>query len=395
MPVEMIRTFHPVGQGAFYSEQWRWSDGRFNVVYDCGTKEAVQKVQDVVSSAFEDGVDIDVLFISHFDSDHVSLLPLLKSKHKIKKVVLPLLHKNQRLFLLGFYRATLDDASEELLRMIELLINDPAIFFDDAEIVYVRSTDDIEGEERMVRDAVGPRDEDYYHPENVRHDSRRSRYSYHNSFEKLEVGSDSPFAYWWSYVPYNYDFFRRQGRFLKKLTKWLDDNGFKMDDMANPDFVINHRRDLKKNVYGGGRTINENSLVVYSGFDREQCRFVRDRSKNAHGWLRSGCVYTGDSDLNKSKIETAFASYWDFVGTVQVPHHGAKGSFNKSFMRNHRLRCPISVGPAGARHGHPHSTVIRQIGAAGCWPILVTEKPDSKYSETLFPPFRALFYDLI
>ena len=37
--VTMTRTFHPVGQGAFYSEVFSLEGGEeFTVVYDCGTE---------------------------------------------------------------------------------------------------------------------------------------------------------------------------------------------------------------------------------------------------------------------------------------------------------------------------------------------------------------------
>ena len=67
----IIRTFHPVGQGAFYSE--RHND--FNIVYDCGTewKNRGKKVIDkTIQSSFSKEDVIDILFISHFDYDHVS-----------------------------------------------------------------------------------------------------------------------------------------------------------------------------------------------------------------------------------------------------------------------------------------------------------------------------------
>lgn len=36
----VVRTFHPVGQGAFYSERFYEEDcssAKYNIVYDCGT----------------------------------------------------------------------------------------------------------------------------------------------------------------------------------------------------------------------------------------------------------------------------------------------------------------------------------------------------------------------
>ena len=67
---KIIRTFHPVGQGAFYSERHE----NFNVVYDCGTeypKRTDKGIKRTVETAFRKDEEIDILFISHFDFDHV------------------------------------------------------------------------------------------------------------------------------------------------------------------------------------------------------------------------------------------------------------------------------------------------------------------------------------
>ncbi|MGP1512601.1 MAG: hypothetical protein ACTTIT_08850 [Treponema sp.] len=43
--------------------------------------------------------DIEVLFISHFDHDHISLIPYLKQIRKIKNVFIPLVPCNNILFV--------------------------------------------------------------------------------------------------------------------------------------------------------------------------------------------------------------------------------------------------------------------------------------------------------
>lgn len=76
-----FRTFHPVGQGAFYSEE---HEG-FTIVYDCGSHPLSNKTKKLVKRAFgQDSKEktIDILFISHFDYDHVSAISTLKSSVK-------------------------------------------------------------------------------------------------------------------------------------------------------------------------------------------------------------------------------------------------------------------------------------------------------------------------
>ena len=71
------RIFHPVGQGAFYSERHE----NHNIVYDCGTdyfNRGKKGIKNTISQSFSKDEIIDILFISHFDYDHVSLIEHLK-----------------------------------------------------------------------------------------------------------------------------------------------------------------------------------------------------------------------------------------------------------------------------------------------------------------------------
>ena len=75
MTIEFERMFHPVGHGAFFTEKFKYKDGKvFNVVYDCGCKNKSEKIilKKEVDSFFKRGDSINVLFISHFDRDHVN-----------------------------------------------------------------------------------------------------------------------------------------------------------------------------------------------------------------------------------------------------------------------------------------------------------------------------------
>jgi len=77
----LYRSLHPSGHGAFFTERIR-QDGKddFIVVYDCGAKDVEEREQlrKEVDEFFESNDKIDVLFISHFDSDHVNGIGFLK-----------------------------------------------------------------------------------------------------------------------------------------------------------------------------------------------------------------------------------------------------------------------------------------------------------------------------
>lgn len=87
MKVKMVQ--HAVGQGGMFCGELSSGDAPLRWVYDCGSNQAdaLKREVGVVAS----GGDIDLLFISHLDSDHVNGIDLLLSQTRVKEVVLPYL----------------------------------------------------------------------------------------------------------------------------------------------------------------------------------------------------------------------------------------------------------------------------------------------------------------
>jgi beta-lactamase superfamily II metal-dependent hydrolase len=125
------RIFWPVGQGAFYSEKLKFDDGKeFNIVYDCGSKKK-ELVHPLIDEFFE-GTTIDILFISHFDSDHVNGVPGLKNKARIKNVVVPLIHNNDKI-LLDFYYDKINKNLE-----LRTLVSSPEKYFgENTNVIFI------------------------------------------------------------------------------------------------------------------------------------------------------------------------------------------------------------------------------------------------------------------
>ena len=85
--LQLIRTIHPVGQGAFYTEHlFKRKECRACIVYDCGSTTPGNALQKEIKSTFQAYKEIDVLFLSHLDLDHVNGINLLKKKYPIKEV---------------------------------------------------------------------------------------------------------------------------------------------------------------------------------------------------------------------------------------------------------------------------------------------------------------------
>ncbi|WP_311398274.1 hypothetical protein [Neisseria cinerea] len=195
MNIKMQRTFYPVGQGGFYSESFKTENNNFNVVYDCGSIS--RGVDKVISNSFDKNEDIDILFISHFDSDHVNKINILKnSVGKIKIVIMPLLSEEDKNFLLLVYKWL----GSEYKNSLDILNNPKEFFGSETKIIWVREVVESRDEEsnQEIRDVAEIEDgAEIKNGENINFSLERRKF--------------------WIYKPYNYKNKTRHKELLKKF----------------------------------------------------------------------------------------------------------------------------------------------------------------------------------
>lgn len=90
-------TQHPVGQGGMMSGLLEIPGGRFHWVYDCGSNQKEALTREIAKVA--DKGEIDCLFLSHLDSDHVNGIDQLLGNVRVREVVLPYLNNVDRFLL--------------------------------------------------------------------------------------------------------------------------------------------------------------------------------------------------------------------------------------------------------------------------------------------------------
>lgn len=100
MRARIFRQFHPVGQGAFYTEHIFCNHEKFNVVYDCGSSTNKAFVESQIQKSFEKGETIHALFISHLHEDHINGIPFLIEYCQVKNIFFPLISDVNKLILL-------------------------------------------------------------------------------------------------------------------------------------------------------------------------------------------------------------------------------------------------------------------------------------------------------
>ena len=101
----LTRTIWPIGHGAFYTERFEDIDGKgtsFTAVYDCGAYQFGIRYEDILKSEIDKFLGrlrnnvIDVVFLSHFDKDHVNGFRYLLSKNvTIRNLIIPNLSNEQ------------------------------------------------------------------------------------------------------------------------------------------------------------------------------------------------------------------------------------------------------------------------------------------------------------
>lgn len=383
--INFTRTFHPVGQGAFYSEEFELPDyGRFRIVYDCGSKSLSESdLKKRINSDFAGDIDVDILFISHFDEDHTNGVKYLKPK----TVVLPFLSEAQILLL------TLCNMFQKGTYDIDLAKN-PAKTFPGAQIIQILpdgSDSESDFEPFFNLKTKDTSNEDINSKKGVLKGLRKVK-----SLEPIKVLHDNLF---WEYVPYNPNW----DKYVESFKLEIVNNGLDWDQLVAPDngAYIEEKFSLLKKIYNKLKQKNLHSLVVCSNSTQEvklSCYAANGKyCLNLPGKLNipCGCIYFGDV-----KVYAAWRDdFYDYlqeldllqrISTLQVPHHGSSLSKGEDIipLENHfanPILCIISVGRSN-QYRHPALRVILELKRKGGHVFMVTEEDASKYIQTASLP---------
>ena len=327
------RTFHPVGQGAFFTEQFYSDDATtllYNVVYDCGSmsKGIKTQMERSIRNVFHDKKKIDVLFLSHFDDDHINFVKTLKDKGYLSgtRIFIPMLAAEEWLGIEPYvsnyhYILSLNDSTQGRTRVIKVR------FFDEEVGEWQRPIviDDIEGDTISSGSLLQP---------------------------NLPVQDVV-----WYYAPFNVQF----NALIAKFRGELENEDLDYESLTDKDYVLGNIGILKE-IYGklgknpsGGTAINLNSLLVMSyPKDAEKCCFVDSMRMSSYYWKHwmyhrnwsypGSCLYTGDTSANETFVWQRIEKIIDQclgidskLGLLQIPHHGSKNSYDNKLLTSPRF----------------------------------------------------------
>lgn len=379
-PYSLTRIFHPIGQGAFYSETHRIGDGpKTTVVYDCGSKTCKTKIKESIDEDLQDN-RVTILFISHFHSDHCNGIEFLNPKY----IVLPMLSEYEKVLL--WIENTLNES--ELDMNYERTLRDR---FPESRFIFVRKiNDEDEGESE-------PLNLENFPGENIA------------SGTPLRIGHTSS----WDYIPVNP---KLDPALIEDFKQRLAGKNIDYAKLCAFDYAyFNTCKEELQKIYREIRSPNEYSMAVYSGpgipyhdFWERTLRYWNEscfsfthigRYPQRGDGPFCGCLYLGDMNLKekgnaKSKILKKIYSLlpgtvFDCLSTIQVPHHGSFKNFNNALLSWYDksrdswnpwyapMLYVISAGDPSPYH-HPSPRVLEKL----VHHRIVTQQPESRLVES-------------
>lgn len=344
------RTLHPSGHGAFFTERIR-QDGKndFIVVYDCGAKDVEERelLKKEVDEFFDSNDKIDILFISHFDSDHVNGIEFLKPYISDKtKLVMP--------FSYEYFYLVKDTPVLQYMSMVMGVVADLSVKQYWVKYADISRPESSDGQGLMV-------------------DGQDINAGFLDSGTRMGYAASSkdPKKYKWIYVPFNlYDdrYYREkfEGEVRAKLGK--DPQVIKPSELDKE--AIEKLREIYKSLgpyktkdvkdstkkSNGSKNINFNSLILLSKATHYNCNcssrmpliYMCCRNCDMSGLCDGSCLYTGDSNLKRSdcvnRLRTILGYYTQLpICLFQLPHHGSRDNYCEWLLRDYDLYCNLFV----------------------------------------------------
>ena len=338
----------PVGQGAFYVEKI----GDINIVYDCGSIGNRKKIKELIEKCFERNKVIEAIFISHLDKDHMNGVEDLLTKCKVKRICFPLITEEMKQTL-------------KIKIMIEEIIGNSYSkfireFIEDPEAAIKKIKEDMEIE--LIE--ILPSDEQNIVEENNKKIDKEETKNQKIKRVKKNSGEDiakeiKDLKYEWELIPYNFKQETRiiefeenlEKEFGKKISlKEIEEIWKKNED--------NSRKKIKKAYKSLKGGINNNSMTLFSGV-----REVGAQIQYNSSYVKVGCLYTGDYEAKEEDkwktLKQAYEGYWEWIGMIQVPHHGSSENCNDNLISKNAVYF-LSAGKKN-KYGHPSKDVVDNI----------------------------------
>lgn len=439
-----IRTQRPVGQGLFHTGTIKVGGKAIRYVYDCGAvaKEPrerevnyfLKRPEIIGEGGAKEGIDI--LFLSHFHSDHVNgVMALVEGTRNIDTVVMPYLSEFERLnFIIASIVSSAGSTETGITIDYINFMQSPSNWFREREvenIIIVRGTDDHEGGTETPSPEIPPSEtllevlrirtdklEKVKPPEDAAIDDEHVSDRQPFFIEAIDISGTSYYLDWtlWVFVPSD-DRISKQ-LLLEELIKEnvFANIGEARTILADASLIAKHMTKHGKQgkvvkAYEnliGKKKLNQTSMCLYSGplpylphhnrrgtwdirvvwrntrYFWEQCTYNTELGDLPYN-CRTGWIGTGDANFNFSDHMGQFSRHYNsvkpFVCSITIPHHGSHENFHPDLL-NWAYWYVISAGRNNS-YGHPDrsvSTAILDQAGALVW---VNEDHETAFIESI------------
>jgi len=355
-------------------------------LYDCGSNQEPALHREIAKV----NAEIDVLFISHVHSDHVSGIEHLLKNKTVRQIVLPYLEPDTRLMLLA--QAEMRD---ELTASYQAFLADPLSWVrsrsEGATIIYVDGDD---GEGDIAETPAPPFPEDggaaaeeplelaWIHSA---HDKSDSGIEVVGQGALLAVRSGAMQLNWVFATHVHKPSQGKREAFKKALHKTFPGmSDAKIKTAAHTKAGLKKLRTCYDALWKDHNLV---SLSLYAGPTQVQPDMdglIRAAEAfeplwwplHEFGWdpfcegdRTWGWISTGDADLSGPRRRNAFLksyqSYLPHVTVLLAPHHGSRHNWSEELLKAMpNLR--VGIAPVGPNdYGHPHHAVRDSFGKNG------------------------------
>jgi len=386
VPFAVIRQ-EPVGHGGFHTGAFCFPDLHhpcLHWVYDCGSwhkaRTALQKrIKGLVKRVHRTKRPLDLLFVSHFDVDHVNGLHTLLDQLPVDTVVIPYLEPADAFVVVAAAverqnatPATDPDWRKWLLELHQIVF-DPQSWFGRRgvrRVIRIRPGSAPEpgpaiGEGPLplpelpgTGEGEAPQARSFY-PVFVRPDGSLLPPRSATKADKCEVmtvdagtlvGLATRNGVWtdWWFVPYVHpisDQARRDLQAAIKRTLRVSRRDRLSDQLAHSlkhkakrrELAELYRREELDDANGISMSLYEGpiSMSPYKGpgyYSGRRTRFGRDQPSRHVGWLLTADAKLQNRDQRREWTQFFGARASKAVGALMLPHHGADGNFHESIL---------------------------------------------------------------
>ena len=328
---KMKRMFHPVGQGAFYTETFLLGTNQYHtVVYDCGVSgDAAPMIKRLDALKKGYGENVDIVFISHFHADHISHIPKLLKDFSVKAIVLPDVTPEVAVdaFLNNYIAAAGKGNNTINIPLIDRLLSSES-GIDGTKVIRVNQLE-VE-EEKTIRD-------------NTILDLNDGNLK--NLPVSGSISSDTIIRLFdWEYILCNYP--------STHASKLVDEMKKRYPELLD---VLLHQEWIKARALLDTIPFDDIAKLYKDCFpnnENEESMTVLSRPVKDDFTPSTCCLFTGDSPFRTQKrlnyVKKYYGNHWNMIGTMQAPHHGADADNPVDLHDKHRTSvvchaCPLKV----------------------------------------------------